>query len=154
MNFASTDYSKTDLYGAWLSPIHSFVISIMMVITEIRRNNARQLARSEKRQKDFAAKINREETYVSKIIGENPTTNIGDTLARLIEKSYKKSEGWLDQDHTFHGVELRASTNHNNQDIFDAITKVGKHQPEKLFAIRVLLGLETVSISNHWQSNN
>ncbi|MCH2039922.1 MAG: hypothetical protein MK185_04770 [Saccharospirillaceae bacterium] len=65
---------------------------------EIRRQNARLLAKEEGSNAAFARKIGREPTQVSRIIGKNWTTQIGEDLARHIEASFFKPKGWIDQD--------------------------------------------------------
>lgn len=39
------------------------------------------------------------DSYVSQIIGINPTKNIGATTARKIEAAFGKPKGWLDKHH-------------------------------------------------------
>lgn len=70
-----------------------------MKIDEIRRNNARLLAKSFNNDAEFAAKIERSATQVSRLIGKNPTKNIGTRIARDIEKAFGKHEGWMDTPH-------------------------------------------------------
>lgn len=69
-----------------------------MDIYEIRRENSEWLAKHEAgNQAIFAKKIDRSDSYVSRIIGKKADKNIGYKLARHIETSFEKPELWLDQ---------------------------------------------------------
>ncbi|ELK4859007.1 TPA: helix-turn-helix transcriptional regulator [Pseudomonas aeruginosa] len=72
----------------------------MIDITTIRRANALTLAEKEGGTVAFAARIDREPTQVSRLIGSNPTKNIGNRLARHIEEKFNMPRGWLDIQHT------------------------------------------------------
>ena len=65
----------------------------------IRLRNARELAAEFERLADFAAKIGKQPTQVSRFMGKNPTKTIGSKIARDIEKAYSKPHGWLDRPH-------------------------------------------------------
>ena len=67
-----------------------------MNIYEIRRDNARHLSKAIGGDSAFAAKIDRSTGQIAHIIGPNPHKNIGHRLARHIEQSFGKPEGWLD----------------------------------------------------------
>ncbi|WP_354010879.1 hypothetical protein [Endozoicomonas lisbonensis] len=67
-----------------------------MDIKEIRRHNARLLANRFKTMSRFADAIDQSATYVSRLIGKNPTKAIGGKVAREIEESFDKPHGWLD----------------------------------------------------------
>lgn len=69
----------------------------MKTIREIRRDNVRYLRDQSGGNSLFAKKINREATQTSRILGNNPTKNIGEDLARHIERCFDLPEGWLDQ---------------------------------------------------------
>ena len=71
----------------------------MKTIYEVRAENARKLRDSVGGNASFAAQIDREPTQISRVIGVNPTKNIGDNLARHIEKCFALPAGWLDQEH-------------------------------------------------------
>ncbi|WEW97725.1 helix-turn-helix transcriptional regulator [Pseudomonas nitroreducens] len=71
----------------------------MTDITSIRRSNALALADQVGGTGAFAARIDREPTQVSRLIGSNPTKNIGNKLARHIEEMFGKPSGWLDLVH-------------------------------------------------------
>lgn len=75
------------------------LIETMKTNDEIRRENARSLRDSAGGNKFFAGIIDREPTQISRIIGKNPSKNIGDDLARHIEKCFSLPAGWLDQEH-------------------------------------------------------
>ncbi|WP_321277543.1 hypothetical protein [Thiomicrorhabdus indica] len=47
----------------------------------------------------FAERIDRLQTQISRLIGKNPSRNIGERLARHIEKCFCLPEFWLDTDH-------------------------------------------------------
>lgn len=85
----------------------------MTDITSIRRTNALVLADQAGGPGAFAARIDREPTQVSRLIGSNPTKNIGNRLARHIEESFGKPSGWLDLVHEGRAAvsEARAESN-------------------------------------------
>ncbi len=72
----------------------------MNTISEIRLENARQLASHYQNLAEFSRVIDREPTQVSRFMGANPTKKIGDRIARHIEQSCRKPKGWLDTDHS------------------------------------------------------
>jgi len=47
----------------------------------------------------FATKVGIAPAQVNQLTGRNPTNNIGDVIARRIEKACGKPEYWLDTDH-------------------------------------------------------
>ncbi|MDR5874637.1 S24 family peptidase [Vreelandella gomseomensis] len=71
----------------------------MKEITQIRLENARLLAKQAGGTTTFALKVDREPTQMSRVMGSNPTKNIGSKLARHIEACFGKQSGWLDYDH-------------------------------------------------------
>lgn len=71
----------------------------MKEIAQIRLDNARMLAEEAGGTSMFAAKVDREPTQMSRVMGANPTKNIGSRLARHIEECFGKPKGWLDCDH-------------------------------------------------------
>jgi phage repressor protein C with HTH and peptisase S24 domain len=71
----------------------------MMTREEIRRENARELARSVGGQTEFGRLLEMEGSQVSQLIGKSPKKNIGNSIARRIEVAFRKPEGWLDQNH-------------------------------------------------------
>ncbi len=78
----------------------------MSGIFKIRRDNLRRVVKKSGSggQRKLAEAIGRAESYLSQIIGKNPTTNIGDELARIIENKLNKPEGWLDLPHDLQNV--------------------------------------------------
>ncbi len=84
-----------------------FLISGMKTIQEIRRDNARKLRDGAGGNSSFAALMDREATQISRIIGKNPTKNIGDDLARHMEKCFSLPTGWLDQEHDSSSINTR-----------------------------------------------
>lgn len=82
-----------------------------MDICDIRRTNARLLMDGFKNLSAFSDKIDRTPAYVSRIVGANPTKNIGHSMARHIESAFSKTRGWLDNPHndiTSEGVDKEA----------------------------------------------
>lgn len=71
----------------------------MKTIKEIRRDNARKLRDGVGGNTYFANMIDRDPTQTSRFMGDNATKNIGDDMARHIEKCFDLPEGWLDQEH-------------------------------------------------------
>lgn len=72
----------------------------MKTIEEIRRENARLLAKTVANAADFAERIDASESRVSQLIGVNPTKNIGRVTARRIEQAFNRPAGWLDAAHS------------------------------------------------------
>jgi SOS-response transcriptional repressor LexA len=71
----------------------------MRNIHTIRLNNARELASQFDTKAQFAEKLGKEPTQVSRFMGKNPTKKIGDLIAEQIESAFGKPKGWLDIDH-------------------------------------------------------
>ena len=68
-------------------------------ITEIRRNNLRNEAQRLGGSARLADATERSLSQISQLIGDNPTGNIGNRLARDLETALKKPRGWLDNIH-------------------------------------------------------
>jgi phage repressor protein C with HTH and peptisase S24 domain len=68
--------------------------------------NARHLASQAGSPAEFGRKTGMSDSQVSQLIGENPTKNIGNKIARRIEEAFDKNAGWLDAVH----VNLKSST--------------------------------------------
>lgn len=85
----------------------------MKEIAQIRLENVRELAKQAGGTTQFAIKVDREPTQMSRVMGTNPTKNIGSKLARHIESCFGKPSGWLDYDH-HNGVRQEASDYHAN----------------------------------------
>lgn len=77
--------------------IESPTIAPMKTVKEIRRDNARTLAKDGPA--EFARVIESTTQQVNQFMGPNPTRNIGDAIARRIEAAYRKPTGWLDVEH-------------------------------------------------------
>lgn len=71
-----------------------------MNISEIRLENARQLANSIGGVVAMAERLGKSQPQVSHFIGGNPVKNIGNKIARQIEEAFNKENGWLDNCHT------------------------------------------------------
>lgn len=70
-----------------------------MDVYEIRRANARRLMGGDGIS-GMVRVTGKDQTLLSRMIGKNPTKNIGPKVARQIEESYKKPKGWLDREHS------------------------------------------------------
>lgn len=81
----------------------------MKTVNTLRLENARILAKNYKNLAEFSRVIGREPTQVSRFMGTNPTKNIGDKIARDIERICRKEEGWLDADHEVQGTAKQAA---------------------------------------------
>lgn len=85
-----------------------------MTREEVRRENARELARSVGGQTEFGRLLGMEGSQVSQLIGKTPKKNIGNSIAQRIERAFDKPEGWLDAVHGIFGdlgkTELPART--------------------------------------------
>ncbi len=71
----------------------------MPIVSDVRRDNARLLAKACGGLASFAKRIGRSDPYVSQLIGVNPQRGIGHQMARHIEMCFDKSPGWLDAPH-------------------------------------------------------
>jgi hypothetical protein len=85
-----------------------------LTISEIRLANARALC-ERLGTTAFGSVIGYNPSRANQVVGPNPRRNIGDSLARKIEKSFHKPRGWLDMDHAAfrdynHAVISRIST--------------------------------------------
>lgn len=69
----------------------------MMRVSDYRRENAQKLAYNLISFAEFAARIGKSASYVSRIIGKNPDLEIGHATARKIETIFKVPLGWLDE---------------------------------------------------------
>jgi hypothetical protein len=68
-------------------------------VSDVRRDNARLLAKQAGGLAAFAKKIGRADPYVSQLIGKNPQRGIGHAMARYIEECFSLEPGWLDAQH-------------------------------------------------------
>ncbi|EDP46355.1 LexA family protein [Rickettsiella grylli] len=76
-----------------------------MNIKDIRRKNLRILARTAGGITVLSERLDRSQSQISHLIGNNPIKNIGDRLASHIEKTFNKPHGWLDHEHVAEEVE-------------------------------------------------
>lgn len=67
-----------------------------MTISEIRRTTARALAAKLGGPAEFARKVGMSDSHISQLLGDKPTKNIGNKIARRFEAAFGKPEGWLD----------------------------------------------------------
>src|SRR6476646_5306544 len=67
--------------------------------SSIRLANLRNLIKRAGGPADAARKLDMDDSQLSQIAGRNPIRNIGTSLARRIEKAFRKAEGWLDVPH-------------------------------------------------------
>lgn len=71
----------------------------MKTTAEIRLANARQLASRFTSRADFARELEMSDAYMWQILGDVPKRNIGNSIARRMEKACGMNEGWLDVPH-------------------------------------------------------
>lgn len=76
------------------------VFNWRMDIKEIRRANLRLLIVEFGTQAKLAVASGTEAAYISQILSDKTKREIGDDLARRLEKASKKPHGWLDHSHT------------------------------------------------------
>lgn len=67
-----------------------------MNIFEIRKKNLSRLAQEIGGITLLAKQLKKSQSQMSQILMKNPTRKIGDKLATIIEKQFKKQRGWLD----------------------------------------------------------
>lgn len=68
-------------------------------ITNIRRENARMLAKEVGGPAEFGRRVAMADSQITHLIGAKKTKNIGSIIARRIEKAFGKPTGWLDTYH-------------------------------------------------------
>lgn len=69
-----------------------------MDIYEIRQKNLRKIVEQMNSQSELAEKIGVETSYISRVIGKNPSKNIGSRMARNIEHALSLTSGFLDKE--------------------------------------------------------
>lgn len=89
----------------------------MKTIQEIRRLNARKLRDGVGGNTYFATMIDREPTQTSRFMGDGASKNIGDAMARHIEKCFNLPLGWLDQEHQTTNVAKSPDVSDTNRNI-------------------------------------
>ena len=76
------------------------VLDMATTSSSIRLANLRNLIKRAGGPADAARKLDMDDSQLSQIAGKNPIRNIGTSLARRIEKAFKRPEGWLDVPHS------------------------------------------------------
>src|SRR5947209_3019985 len=67
--------------------------------SSIRLDNLRELIKKAGGAADAARKLDMDDSQLSQIAGKHPSRNIGTSLARRIEKAFRKPERWPDHAH-------------------------------------------------------
>ena len=75
-----------------------------MNISDIRRDNAQQLANSIGGVVAMSERLGKSQPQVSHLIGQKAHKNIGNLIARQIESAFNKDSGWLDVQHKINGA--------------------------------------------------
>ena len=73
---------------------------IMKTIEEIRRDNLRILESQAGGRAELCQKLDKDQKYVSQLIGKTPSGNIGNKVAREVEEVFELESGWMDNVHT------------------------------------------------------
>jgi transcriptional regulator with XRE-family HTH domain len=68
----------------------------VMTISDIRRSTARILSTRVGGPAEFARKVGMSDSHISQLLGEKPTKNIGNKIARRFESAFGAPVGWLD----------------------------------------------------------
>lgn len=68
--------------------------------SSIRLENFRELITKAGGPAEAARKLDMDDSQLSQIAGKHPSRNIGTSLARRIEKAFRRPEGWLDMPHS------------------------------------------------------
>jgi SOS-response transcriptional repressor LexA len=79
--------------------------------SDIRLANLRELIRKAGGPAEAARKLDMDDSQLSQVAGKHPSRNIGTSLARRIEKAFRKPEGWLDMPHAQLALQERADRN-------------------------------------------
>ncbi|WP_051975390.1 hypothetical protein [Cupriavidus necator] len=79
-----------------------------MDIHEIRRAHLRELTRERGSKAKLAKLSESSPAYISQVLSETTKANVGDDLARRIERAYGKPRGWMDQIGTLEDRETAA----------------------------------------------
>lgn len=105
----------------------------------IRRMNVRNLAEEVGGITKLADMAHTSQSYLSQIIGPNPSRQVGDSLARQVEQATGRPHGWLDQSHITDEKKTKARM------VFDALLEL----PEaKIDAVMQLLNMTPAGNSN------
>ncbi|MGC9386115.1 MAG: hypothetical protein ACP5D0_04150 [Hydrogenovibrio sp.] len=92
-------------------------------IYQVRRKNAQLLVDFIGNKTLFAEEIERSSTQVSRLMGVNPTRNIGEKLARHIEHSFCLPKFWLDNPHDS-ADEINPNLHNINQDKYEHLHEI------------------------------
>ena len=79
--------------------------------SSIRLKNLRELIEKAGGPAEAARRLDMDDSQLSQIAGKNPVRNIGTSLARRIEKAFRKAEGWLDVPHNQLPLQQRSDRN-------------------------------------------
>ena len=79
--------------------------------SDIRLANLRELIKKAGGPAEAARKLDMDDSQLSQIGGKHPSRNIGTSLARRIEKAFRKPEGWLDMPHAQLALQQRPDKN-------------------------------------------
>lgn len=71
-----------------------------MEVTQIRRENLRELAKSVGGISKLAVKLHKSQSQISHIIGISPLKKIGEKIASQVEAAFGQPAGWLSQAHS------------------------------------------------------
>lgn len=71
-----------------------------MDVKQIRKKNAQTLAQEVGSWAELARRAETDPKYLSQIVSEKGTRQVGDKLARKLEQGCSKPHGWMDQDHS------------------------------------------------------
>jgi len=82
----------------------------MKKISQIRVQNARTLSDKVGNRAEFARLLGMSDSYMWQILGDKQVRNIGNSIARRMEKACDKPEGWLDTEHPYSEKEYLKST--------------------------------------------
>jgi len=76
------------------------LLDVATTSSSIRLANLRELIKTAGGPAEAARRLDMDSSQLSQIAGKTPIRNIGTTLARRIEKAFRRPEGWLDVPHS------------------------------------------------------
>lgn len=97
----------------------------MYDIKYIRRTNMLQLAKVAGGITNLAEKLGKSQSQISQLIGRNPSKNIGDKIARQVERTFGKPRGWMDILH---------NTVDENITAYELVKSAAPHRPVPLIS--------------------
>lgn len=86
----------------------------MKKISEIRLQNALHLANKLGSKAEFARLLEMSDSYMWQILGDKQIRNIGNSIARRMEKACDMPEGWLDTEHIFKDSNKKSKADSEN----------------------------------------